>query len=101
MNYSDDPSMVRVDFFKPSGKWYATEAVKWLTYEAKDKMISEAFKGALVKHLLKKDRTLRLAGMTAVCLDPYHESSFPQMVVIQESISLMMGTLREGIGRST
>lgn len=29
MGYIDDPSMVMVDFFKPSGKWYCTEAVKW------------------------------------------------------------------------
>ena len=29
MGYIDDDSMVRVDFFKPGGKWYCTEAVKW------------------------------------------------------------------------
>ena len=29
MGYSEDETMVRVDFFKPSGKWYTTEAVKW------------------------------------------------------------------------
>lgn len=28
MGYSDDDSMVRVDFFKPTGKWYATEAIQ-------------------------------------------------------------------------
>jgi len=27
-HYSNDPAMVRVDFWKTSGKWYTTEAVK-------------------------------------------------------------------------
>ena len=42
MGYSEDDSMVRVDFFKTSGRWYTTEAVKWLDY----KMIS--LKGVLM-----------------------------------------------------
>lgn len=69
MNYSDDDNMVRVDFFKDSGKWYTTEAVKWLEYKG---LIHDAFRKSLDAHLGG-----RLKGMTAVCLEPYHEHSHP------------------------
>jgi len=29
MGFTEDETVVRVDFFKESGKWYVTEAVKW------------------------------------------------------------------------
>ena len=29
-NYTNDPAMVRVDFWKKSGKWYDTESIKWI-----------------------------------------------------------------------
>lgn len=75
MNYSDEPSMVRVDFFEESGKWYTTEAVKWLGYEG---YIFDEFILSLRNHLIKNGQT-RLSGMTAVCLDPYNKNSFPLM----------------------
>lgn len=80
MNYSSDPSMVRVDFFTTSGKWYTTDAVKWLTYDGKP--VNEAFREALENHLRKEDGTLRLAGMTAICLDPFHCTPYPQMTTV-------------------
>lgn len=86
MNYSDNPASVRVDFFRPSGKWYTTEAVRWLTYNTKVKLIHEAFKEALVEHLKEADGTLRLGGMTAVCLDPWHENAHPQMTTVPERV---------------
>jgi hypothetical protein len=91
MNYSSDPSMVRVDFFKPSGKWYATEAVKWKSYEAKDRRIYEAFREALIMHLRQDDGTIRLAGMTAVCQDPYHENAHPQMTIVPSGLPVYVG----------
>jgi hypothetical protein len=73
MGYSEDESMVRVDFFKPSGKWYTTEAVKWTgMYGAKEQSIQEAFAQSLNIHLGD-----RLCDMDAVCLDPYHELAHP------------------------
>jgi len=73
MGYTENPAMVRVDFFKPSGKWYTTEAVKWTgEWEAKKQMIHEAFKQSLRNHLGN-----RLREMNAVCLHPYHEYEFP------------------------
>jgi hypothetical protein len=73
MNYCDDPAMVRVDFFKESGKWYTTEAIKWLHY--RDMSIHEAFYLSLEASL--EDR---LSEMTAVCLAPYHEHAHPIML---------------------
>lgn len=79
MGYSDDSSMVRVDFFKPSGKWYCTEAVKWtgewIGANDKKQDIFEAFKQSLRDHF--KDNPNRLSDMDAICLEPYHEWEHP------------------------
>lgn len=77
MGYSEDPAMVRVDFFKPSGKWYCDEAVKWTGMWTGDnnrggQSIHEAFAQSLRDHLGN-----RLSDMDAVCLYPYHEHSHP------------------------
>lgn len=78
-NYSEDPAMCRVDFFKPSGKWYCTEAVRFVKWKASpDNLIHDAFKQSLREHF--KDTPDRLSGMTAVCLDPHHELSHPLMI---------------------
>ena len=80
-NYSDDPTMVRVDFFRPSGKWYTTEAVKWVGGWSKNVCIWGAYKKALIAHF--KDIP-RLDDMVAVCLEPYHEYGFPLMMKVSE-----------------
>jgi len=79
-HYSEDPSHVRVDIFKPSGKWYTTVEICWdryLTYEdGKYESIGDTF-----------DRICRekgwhevFDGMIAVCLEPYHEHAHPLMI---------------------
>ena len=74
MGYSDDPAMVRVDFFKPGGKWYTTEAVKWTgAWHGGGQEIHEAFAKSLRDHLLGD----RLSDMDAVCLHPYHQYEHP------------------------
>jgi hypothetical protein len=80
MNYSNDDSMVRVDFFKPSGKWYETVAVKFVCYWSSDKPGGMLVEDAFVKSL-ELCMGDRLKGMTAVCLEPYHEHTHPLMVV--------------------
>ena len=76
MGYSEDPTMVRVDFFRQHCNWYTTEAVKWTgAYWAAEASVREAFKKTLREHLGK-----RLSEMTAVCLNPYHELSHPIML---------------------
>jgi hypothetical protein len=74
-HYSSDPSHVRVDFFKTSGKWYETECVVWsASYHAE---LHEAFHEVLSEHLKG-----RMKGMFAVCLEPYNVHSHPIMVII-------------------
>lgn len=72
-NYSENESSVRVDFFKPSGKWYGTKAVQW-TGGYKDCCIHEAFEKSL------KDADFFFDWLDAVCLEPYHEHSHPLMI---------------------
>lgn len=76
MGYTTNDSMVRVDFFKESGKWYTTEAVAWTGPFEGDSI--DAFKQSLRDHF--KDEPHRLSTMDAVCLEPYHELSFPIML---------------------
>ena len=68
-NYSDDPERCRVDFFKPSGKWYSTHTVTF-KYDAPD--IHAGFRTALNIAIGNT-----LIGMQAICLEPYHKFSHP------------------------
>ena len=85
MGYSPDDSMVRVDYFAPSGKWKYTEAVRWLTYWGSPEPVSGT--PMVRKYLLTLDAFYEALcavgyhkGMTAVCLEPYCEHSFPLML---------------------
>lgn len=74
MGYDSNDYMVRVDFFKDSGKWYCTEAVNMNRYY-NEPDIYDAVRKALREHLGD-----RLQGMTAVVLEPYHAHAFPLMI---------------------
>ena len=79
MGYSANDGMVRVDFFRPSGRWYTTEAVD-MSAHYHDPTCLNAVEAAVVQHLSKhpnKDGGLRLAGMIAVCLEPHHHHAYP------------------------
>ena len=79
MGYHEDDSMVRVDFFKPSGKWYTTEAVRWTgSYDGE---IHVAFERSLLKHF---GGEVRMSGMTAICLEPYHKHAHPISLIVNE-----------------
>jgi hypothetical protein len=70
MGYCTDDGIVRVDFFKSSGKWYATEALRW----------TGSYKGSLDDSFataLRNQLGLRYNEMDAVCLEPYHENAHP------------------------
>lgn len=78
-NYSEDSGSVRFDFFKPSGKWYMTEAIqmsKFYRYGGP----REAAAKAWVARCRKLDR-LPHDDFTIVVLDPYHELTYPIMLV--------------------
>jgi|SRR5579872_385122 len=102
-NYSDDADSVRVDFFKQSGKWYTTEAVKWTgSYHSRENnkpdgriiLIHEAFAKSLIDHL-KDPQTgrIRLNEMTAVCLEPYYEHGYPMMMAVMRAIEIVKESL--------
>jgi hypothetical protein len=72
MGYSEDEAMVRVDFFKPSGKWYTTEAIKWTGAWKDGTLIHDEFAKSLRDGLGN-----RLKEMDAICLEPYHQNEHP------------------------
>ena len=71
-NYSNSDSSVRVDLFKPRGKWYETIAMEW-TGGYKGVMIHEAFENSLIAAIGKE----KADQFDAICLEPYHEHSHP------------------------
>ena len=73
--FSINPEQVRIDIFKPSGKWYTTIALQWNGY--KDILIHTAFEQSM-----DEQYTGLWSGMTAVCLNPYHEHSHPLMITL-------------------
>ena len=75
-HYSNEARSVRIDIFKTTGKWYATEAMPWYftpgtTWEKPAPMWNE--------FMVAVRRTLgdRYTGMTIVCLEPYHPNAYP------------------------
>jgi hypothetical protein len=78
MGYIENPEMVRVDFFKESGKWYTTIAMKWVSYSSTQFLIYDVFRESLRAHF--KESGIRFTGMWAVCLEPYHEHAHPLMI---------------------
>ncbi len=94
-HYSDKTESVRVDFFKESGKWGYTEAVIWTgsyRYEEKRQLMHDAFAESLIAHLRDEQGNVRHRGMTAVCLEPYHEHSHPIMMAVDRAVALVDGT---------
>ncbi len=84
-HYSDEVSSVRVDFFKSRGKWYTTEAMAWTVFETpppgENKLLLDLFRDQLLAKLYDpKTKKVRLAGMWAVCLKPYHVHEHPLMM---------------------
>lgn len=70
-NYSNNPRNVRVDLFKPRGKWYETVEVTWIG-DSKG-LISEEFETSLFA-AVGKDKA---NAFDAICLEPYHIHSHP------------------------
>ena len=81
-NFTTDESMVRVDFWKESGKWYDTVALKWDRYSAKSELngsietVHETF-----KRCLKEQFGQSYIDMRATCIEPYHENSHPVSLI--------------------
>lgn len=71
-NYSDNPGNVRVDYFKPSGKWYMTEQ-----HDMTDFWEEPNVHDAVRKTLERDGRFLRQFDI--IVLEPYHQSAYPIM----------------------
>lgn len=84
MGYSANDNDVRVDLWRDTGKWAMTVAVRWdAPYE--NCGIHKAFAIALLEHAKGYDRDNALEGLTATCLEPYHEHSHPIMLKIDRA----------------
>lgn len=77
MGYSNNPGSVRVDFFKPGGKWYMTEDLDMVRFWDFGIAPHEAVEAALEV----KGRNLK--RFTRVVLKPYHKSAYPVMLVAE------------------
>ena len=86
-HYSENPGMVRVDYFRPSGKWYMTEAVD-MSDDWDEPFIHDAVALALGRHWVKShggvERRDRWQQFTVVVLEPYHRNAYPIMLVAKE-----------------
>ncbi len=84
MGFSINPQQVEVNFFKPSGKWYVTEEMTWVEWRGEPSngglLIGDAFTQSLRAHLSNDGG--RLDDSWAVCLKPYHEHAYPQMIYV-------------------
>lgn len=78
MGFTTKESMVRVDIFKESGKWYDTvelcTAGGYFDHNTRD----------AVKNAFILQYPTSYKGMTAVCLKPYHQYSHPVMWRIEQ-----------------
>ncbi|MCP4607727.1 MAG: hypothetical protein GY845_03280 [Planctomycetes bacterium] len=73
MHYHNNPASCRVDFWKQSGKWYATEQITFIAYKG---IIDDVFRESL-----KKAVGNYYVGMRVTCLEPYHEHSHPISII--------------------
>jgi hypothetical protein len=93
MNFTTQSGRVRIDFFKPSGKWYGTASVDmegfykgvihdcvFAACEAEHAKGDEGEWGYTFspRDILERDK--EDGGWTIVCLEPYHEHSHPVML---------------------
>jgi hypothetical protein len=84
-HYSEHPGTVRVDYFRPSGKWYMTEAVDMDGYWG-ELIPHSAVEKALTDHwedTRGPDRKDAWRQFTIVVLDPYHHNGYPVMLVAE------------------
>jgi hypothetical protein len=79
MGFSTEENHVRIDIFKPGGKWMDTEVIVFRSWGEKYGSVQECTE-------LATDQALkgRYNGMRIVCLEPYHENAHPVSFIYQE-----------------
>jgi len=78
-NYSDQPGKVKIDFYKPGGKWYMTEVLDMSqVYLVPD--IFQALSNAM-DQTFGQQRAEGLKNQFVVVVDePYHKNAYPLML---------------------
>lgn len=93
MYYSNNPGDVRVEFFKPGGKWYMTETIDMSPFY-NDPDLWEAVRLAIRRSCASdkdKDRGDRLMKQfTVVVQDPYHRNGYPIMLVPEQYLDAIL-----------
>lgn len=79
MGYDVNDNMVRVDRFKPRGKWYDTLAVDMAPHY-RNPDLHDAVRLAIQD----KYPDMKIGSWTFVCLEPYHQNSHPVMLKAKE-----------------
>lgn len=74
-HYSDNPGMVRVDYFKPGGKWAYTHVVDMYNYWDLPS-VHDAVRNALRDAGRVTDENY----YTIVVLEPFHKHAHPVMI---------------------
>lgn len=77
-NYSNNPGMVRVEFFKPGGKWYMTEAWDMSNYYNAGPTPIDA---AIIMFKDNERGRKLLPQFIVVIMDPYHKNAYPVCLV--------------------
>lgn len=77
MGYIEDDRYVRVDLWKPSGKWKYTIALRWDHYLGRGVLLHDLFHNAMQEQFPD-----RFVGLRATCLEPYHEHSYPISIIL-------------------
>ena len=73
---------VRVDIWKPRGKWYTTLEIIWSRDDTEE---SEVWPMKdIFRHILSEQEGNRFDGYWASCLHPYHENAHPIMIILGE-----------------
>lgn len=84
MGFCVEENMVRVDFFKESGKWYETVSLKWDRYRTHDNISIELIHDTFRRCCLEQHNRLCQKGWKAVCLEPYHADAYPLMIIFNK-----------------
>lgn len=88
MRFTTEDRMVRIDFFKQSGKYVCHEAVRWTGLTKGSTLLWEYVK-TLHDLLKQKDGTYRNDDLIAVCMDPYYDLGHPVMVCVSRVADLI------------
>jgi hypothetical protein len=90
-HFSENPGHVRVDRFKPNGKWYDTFMVDMTKYwgygsTPKDALIDSMFNSSIPSIAKLAERIIwppPVGSWYLVCLEPYHQYEYPVMIFLK------------------